>query len=188
MPQALSDTICFVLVAPPAQTHRVHLRWCRVFNPYEHMHISRLGWQQQHLCKVGERGGGLYTSSHILPLEKWTVAELISFTRLPYFLIVPPMPNTSGIWELVQLRQQCAWLWGEVRQDMDSHFCSLTYHCFLKAVGRHRLLKGMSVEPYRDEGWFSSCCLDISHMKSRALGYIKKTFFTFPSINPHKKK
>lgn len=40
--------------------------------------------------------------------------------------------------------------------------------------------KKVGVEPYRDEDWFSSCCLDISHVYLRAAGYVKKIFFPPP--------
>lgn len=55
----------------------------------------------------------------------------------------------------------------------------------LESDGYARTIKKMSVEPYRDEGWFSSCCLDISHVYLRASGYVEKTFFS--SLNLRKK-
>lgn len=48
------------------------------------------------------------------------------------------------------------------------------------------MIKKVGVEPYRDEDWFSSCCLDISHEYLRASGYVKKIFFP-PSLNLYKK-
>lgn len=51
---------------------------------------------------------------------------LIGFTHLPYFPIVPSMPDTLGARGPVQLRQQGACCWGEVHQDTDTQ------------IGKHR--------------------------------------------------
>lgn len=110
-----------------------------------------------------------------------TAPALLTAART-FYTPLPLSPAFSACFVAFPGRSWCraaagAWLIGSSCGFLMSCSCALAHLLLLESHRYEWTTKKMSIEPCRDGGWFSSCCLDISQVCLGALSNVKKTFF-----------